>query len=535
MTLPIELIRSGDEPVAVRINGREFACEEETHNTVVPKRFLTRVRLSEIPDEITIKPVKSIDGNVIHVENDIGVSAFHDGVASIQVEEMFRRKFWDGEVGLSPYVIALREAISQSESASEADFNDNDDDYVFLCYEITVTENLEISDAIEFVDDEIARIHQRADQLVHRRRDGLLGIFDRGSLNVDLRHALGQRGPVALVMADIDHFKKVNDRFGHPAGDTVLRAVAKVLSSECDGHHSVEYRYGGEELAIVVTGDDVTNAPKLAEAIRADVEGLRFEVGDLKVTVSLGVAEAGEDRDEASLVKRADAALYRAKKEGRNRVREGSELTSSEVEDGPRGLRLLGFLVVLAAVLGAGSWLWMTRHVPMQSSDDLGKQEHDAADLGLEIVNPTAPAVNVVPLNSVGARDVKEDPLVWDLDLDDLTHSLRINEAKFDWIRPDQRGGPFPVLQSDDAKGKVKPGHRILGFISVTCPLCKRVRYYWIYFVWGQGGWYSEIPEGRIPLTNTIALALPEIRRDPETFFAGVPQSSRKLIAGALP
>ena len=62
----------------------------------------------------------------------------------------------------------------------------------------------------------------------------------------------------------------------------------------------------------------------------------------------------------------------------------------------------------------------------------------------------------------------------------------------------------------------------------------KRVRVYWVYFVWGQGGWYAEIPEGRFPLTNKIALALPEIRLNPESLFSGVPQSSRKLIAGDL-
>jgi diguanylate cyclase (GGDEF)-like protein len=357
VVLPIELIRVGDEPVAVRVNGREFACEDDTHNTVIPKRFLTRVRMSEIPDEITIKPVKSIEGNVIHVENDLEVSTFRDGVASVQVAETFRRKLWDGEVGLSPYLTARREAVSQNESARETDFDDNDaDDYVFLSYEITVTEDLEISDAIEFVEAEIKSIHERANQLAHRRRDGLLGIFDRGSFDVDLQHALRRKEPVALVMVDIDRFKKVNDKFGHPAGDAVLRAVAKVLSNRCDGHRRVEYRYGGEELAIVATGDGATAAPELAETIRADVEGLRFEFDDLKVTVSLGVAEAGGDRDSASLVRRADDALYRAKKGGRNRVEKN--LGASRATSGqPRRLRSASLLVLLVAVLSGIVWL----------------------------------------------------------------------------------------------------------------------------------------------------------------------------------
>ncbi len=204
-----------------------------------------------------------------------------------------------------------------------------------------------------------------------------------------------------------------------------------------------------------------------------------------------------------------------------------------------RGLRVIAVfggsaLLTLVTLANKGDKPWS--NVPdYLVSGDLRKPDHDRPDVGIEILNPTAPAVTVVPLNGIVAHEVTEDPLVWDLDLEDLTHSLRVNEAKYDWIRADQHGGPYPVLQTDDAKDKVKPGHRILGFISVTCPLCKRVRAYWVYFVWGQGGWYAEIPEGSFPLPNKLALALPEIRLNPEIFFSGVPQSSRKLIAGDLP
>jgi diguanylate cyclase (GGDEF)-like protein len=122
-------------------------------------------------------------------------------------------------------------------------------------------------------------------------------------------------------MVDIDHFKKVNDTFGHLVGDDVLRRVAKVLSDRCDGRRRVEYRYGGEELAVMLTGDEAfARALELAETIRTDVECLQFDAHELAVTVSLGVAQAVEDRDKASLVRRADSGLYRAKQEGRNRV-----------------------------------------------------------------------------------------------------------------------------------------------------------------------------------------------------------------------
>ncbi|HWW15181.1 MAG TPA: GGDEF domain-containing protein [Candidatus Dormibacteraeota bacterium] len=286
--MPLDLIRDADAPVAFRLQGREFACEEETGQTTVPKEFLIGFRLSEIPENIGIKPVEKIDGSMIQVENDVALSQFSGGSASAAVEEMFRRKLWDGDNGLSPYVAALRQAIDETEEADETDFDD-DDDYIFLHYDITITEDLEIQAAVQLVDATIGRLHDRADQLARRRRDGLLGIFDRGTFNDDLSYALSGKQPVTLVMVDIDRFKQVNDMFGHLVGDEVLRAVANVLATKCDDHYRVEYRYGGEELALIVTGDDAASADELAEVIRADVERFHFDTHpNLRVTISLG-------------------------------------------------------------------------------------------------------------------------------------------------------------------------------------------------------------------------------------------------------
>lgn len=317
--MPLRLIRDGEEPVALRIGDHEFPCEEETHQTTIPKPLLAGIRLSEIPDDITIKPVESINDNVVEVVHDVELSTFQDGVASAIVEEMFRRKFWDEDIGLSSYITALRDAIAEDVATVETEFDD-DGDYVFLHYEVTITEDLDIRDATQFIDGVIESIHRRADQLAHRRRDGLLEIFDRASFDADLTHALASTQKVALIMVDVDHFKNVNDRYGHLIGDEVLRRVAKVLSVRSDGKQHVEYRYGGEELAVIVTGHETARVAEIAETIRADVEQLRFEGHDLVVTVSLGVAEAGDDRDQKSLVAKADRALYKAKQDGRNRV-----------------------------------------------------------------------------------------------------------------------------------------------------------------------------------------------------------------------
>jgi diguanylate cyclase (GGDEF)-like protein len=318
----LEVQRIDGKPVSLHIGRREFEVEEETGYVTVPKEFLTGFRLSDIPADIIIKPDDKIEGHTIHITNDVAFSQFSGGSASAAVEGMFRRKFWDGDTGLSPYVAALRQAVNETDQAAETDFDD-DGDYIFLHYDILIENDFEIQEATELVDAAIQRIHQRADQLVTRKRDGLLGIFDRGSFKSDLTHALTGRLPVALVMVDIDHFKQVNDAFGHPVGDEVLRAVAKVLTSKCDGRHRLEYRYGGEELALILTGDDAARAIEVAESVRVDVEELRFHAyRDLHVTVSVGVGEVPrEGSNNAELIRITDAALYLAKTEGRNRVR----------------------------------------------------------------------------------------------------------------------------------------------------------------------------------------------------------------------
>jgi len=317
----LQVRRIDGEPVSLRIGEREFEVEEETGYVTVPKEFLTGSRLSDMPEDISIKPVEKIEGHTIHVQNDVALSQFTGGLASAVVEDMFRRKFWDGHTGLSPYVAALRQAIDEVDEAAETDFQD-DGDYIFVHYEITMTEDLRIQDAIHFVDATIERIQERADQLVSRRLDGLTGIFDRSSFDRDLSWSVSGNHPVALLIADVDHFKKVNDTYGHPAGDEVLRAVAKVLASKCGNRNLVAYRYGGEELALIITGEPARRAAEIAESIRTDVEQLRLEaMPDLEVTVSVGLTAALDaERDGTKLVRRADAALYRAKQEGRNRV-----------------------------------------------------------------------------------------------------------------------------------------------------------------------------------------------------------------------
>jgi diguanylate cyclase (GGDEF)-like protein len=157
------------------------------------------------------------------------------------------------------------------------------------------------------------------------RRDPLTGTFNRRALaeriEVELHRLAREGSGFCLMIADLDHFKKVNDRFGHSAGDLVLVRFSRIVQSVLRSQDGL-FRLGGEEFAVLLTGADLFDARSAAERIRRVVEGMRVELaGDrVEVTASIGVAQARSEDQIGSLLGRADAALYRAKDAGRNRV-----------------------------------------------------------------------------------------------------------------------------------------------------------------------------------------------------------------------
>jgi two-component system, cell cycle response regulator len=156
--------------------------------------------------------------------------------------------------------------------------------------------------------------------------DGLTGLTNHRTFKERFAQLLERSArhghKAAVLLCDVDHFKKVNDNYGHPVGDEVLRQVARVLKGAVRVI-DIPARYGGEEFAVVLEATDLEGALRLAERIREDVGRLEIptDKGPLSVTMSIGVAAFPDDsREQAQLIERADLALYHAKESGRNRV-----------------------------------------------------------------------------------------------------------------------------------------------------------------------------------------------------------------------
>jgi diguanylate cyclase (GGDEF)-like protein len=164
----------------------------------------------------------------------------------------------------------------------------------------------------------------RAGLRVQAMQDPLTGLRNRRSIEVELARLAGrQRVIYSCLLFDLDHFKQINDAFGHATGDAVLKAVARLLR---DGvrRGDLVCRWGGEELLVVLVGCCPPEAVRRAEELRADIAGLRFGSfgNDLRVTASIGVSCCPQHgADLGTLSQAADTALYQAKQSGRNRVR----------------------------------------------------------------------------------------------------------------------------------------------------------------------------------------------------------------------
>lgn len=177
----------------------------------------------------------------------------------------------------------------------------------------------ELQKELDQLREEVSRLHHKA------TTDQLTGVLSFSSLMETLEHQVGkakQKGnPLCVMMADLDFFKKVNDTYGHLVGDIVLRHTAERIQAAVRDFDVVG-RFGGEEFVIVLKNADLALARVIAERIREEIAGTPFHVKEFNigVTISLGVAMLRKDERVETLLERADAAMYQAKRDGRNRV-----------------------------------------------------------------------------------------------------------------------------------------------------------------------------------------------------------------------
>ena len=174
------------------------------------------------------------------------------------------------------------------------------------------------------------------------RTDGLTGLANRRAFDEALEagwlRAQRSRAPFSLLLIDVDHFKRFNDRYGHQVGDDCLRAVSSTIRLNVPAPGDLAARYGGEEIAVILNGAEQCTAVELARTMRLSIAELAIpHVSNLEghgfVTVSIGVATAipqagGSDQLPVGLLQAADTALYKAKSKGRDRVETALILTS---------------------------------------------------------------------------------------------------------------------------------------------------------------------------------------------------------------
>lgn len=154
--------------------------------------------------------------------------------------------------------------------------------------------------------------------------DELTGLSNRRRFKEDLKQevkrAFRYGRPISVLAMDIDRFKKINDKYGHDVGDEALKAIGTLLQSDSRTEDHA-YRSGGEEFTVLLPETTMPKATYLAERLREDIQDLRLaDYSDLRMTVSIGIAEYHHEELPAEFFKRADKALYAAKREGRNRV-----------------------------------------------------------------------------------------------------------------------------------------------------------------------------------------------------------------------
>jgi diguanylate cyclase len=209
-------------------------------------------------------------------------------------------------------------------------------DQIRAVVQLLISENLKVQNEVSTLNSRLQQSQAQIEKLrISLNESQRLGMLDavtylknrhwlQANLPKEVKAASEFKEPLSLIMADIDHFKRINDTFGHAVGDEILRRFAELLSKNIKGRDSA-IRYGGEEFIVVLPHTKIDGARNLGEQIRSELENKKWmhhktgqPIG--KVTASFGIAQLRDGEHSDSLLDRADAKLYEAKGAGRNRI-----------------------------------------------------------------------------------------------------------------------------------------------------------------------------------------------------------------------
>jgi diguanylate cyclase len=265
--------------------------------------YLSQIKITDRIDKVGARVIGEIDGVMKLINDALGTSASYDDSLSGATQKLAIAEDRD-------QVKAVVESLAKS-TREMRDSNKALEERLRL----SKTEVNNLQQSLEAI---------RAESLT----DPLTGLgnrkyFDR-SIDMAVQNALANGEPLSLLMFDIDHFKSFNDSYGHLTGDQVLRLVGMSLKQTIKGQ-DITARYGGEEFAVVLPNTALRQALTVADHIRRAVmakELKKKSTGEIlgRVTISVGVSMLKPDDDTRSLLERADACLYAAKRNGRNRV-----------------------------------------------------------------------------------------------------------------------------------------------------------------------------------------------------------------------
>jgi diguanylate cyclase (GGDEF)-like protein len=293
----------------------------------LPDCFYEPVQVHHLPDRIepTEKPA-SVLGQILFLASQV-VEFFAGKKKSLSLGAMKSYlSLWGFDRKIQPYTL-IKEAHRHIKEISDLfEINLEDESAYLVLIEEARRELIQISDRfLQELLEQQRRVESLKDEVM---RDGLTGLYNYKSFHylVDQEYyrAKRYRLPLTLVLADIDHFKAVNDTFGHPAGDEVLRFLSDTLNTSFRKSDIIA-RHGGEEFGILLTETPVTDSLTVVERFRLKVKSLALEYEEkvIRVSMSFGVAflQPGSDLSRDEWVKQADRALYEAKRRGRNRTR----------------------------------------------------------------------------------------------------------------------------------------------------------------------------------------------------------------------